>query len=92
MLEGGIIAKLLDEKWKTFAMMMFYKKMLFQIIHLLCISFAIYSRPEFDQPLMRGLQPETQIEDEDIVRYIDIELFKSDKKLSPDIVLKLGHF
>ena len=68
MLEGGIIAKLLDEKWRTFAMMMFYKKMLFQIIHLLCISFAIYSRPEFDQPLMRGLQPETQIEDEDIVR------------------------
>ena len=69
MLEGGIIAKLLDEKWKTFAMMMFYKKMLFQIIHLLCISFSIYSRPEFDQPLMRGLQPETRMEDEDLVRF-----------------------
>ena len=70
MLEGGIIAKLLDEKWKTFAMMMFYKKMFFLILHLLCISFSIYSRPEFSQPLMRGLQPGTDMEDEDIIRWV----------------------
>ena len=70
MLEGGIIAKLLDEKWKTFAMMMFYKKMFFLILHLLCISFSIYSRPEFSQPLMRGLQPGTEMEDEDIIRCV----------------------
>ena len=70
MLEGGIIAKLLDEKWKTFAMMMFYKKMFFLILHLLCISFSIYSRPEFSQPLMRGLQPGTEMEDEDIIRWV----------------------
>ena len=43
MLEGGIIAKLLDEKWKTFAQMLFYKKMLFHVIHLLCISLIVYS-------------------------------------------------
>ena len=68
MLEGGIIAKLLEEKWKTFAQMIFYKKIFFQIIHLLCISFAVYSRPPFDQPLMRGIQADTEIEEQDIVR------------------------
>ena len=69
MLEGGIIAKLLEEKWKTFAQMIFYKKIFFQIIHLLCISFAVYSRPPFDQPLMRGIQADTEIKEQDIVRY-----------------------
>ena len=68
MLEGGIIAKLLEEKWKTFAQMIFYKKIFFQIIHLLCISFAIYSRPNFETPLMRGIQPDTEIQEEDIIR------------------------
>ena len=68
MLEGGIIAKLLDEKWKTFAQMMFYKKMFFHVLHLLSISFTVYSRPEFDQPLMRGLQPETEMQDKDVFR------------------------
>ena len=68
MLEGGIIAKLLEEKWKTFAQMIFYKKIFFQIIHLLCISFAVYSRPPFDQPLMRGIQADTEIKEQDIVR------------------------
>ena len=68
MLEGGIIAKLLEEKWKTFAQMIFYKKIFFQIIHLLCISFAVYSRPPFDQPLMRGIQANTEIKEQDIVR------------------------
>ena len=68
MLEGGIIAKLLEEKWKTFAQMIFYKKIFFQIIHLLCISFAVYSRPPFDEPLMRGFQADTEILEKDIVR------------------------
>ena len=68
MLEGGIIAKLLEEKWKTFAQMIFYKKIFFQIIHLLCISFAVYSRPPFDEPLMRGIQADTEILEKDIVR------------------------
>ena len=68
MLEGGIIAKLLEEKWKTFAQMIFYKKIFFQIIHLLCISFAVYSRPPFDEPLMRGFQQNTEIEEKDIIR------------------------
>ena len=68
MLEGGIIAKLLEEKWKTFAQMIFYKKIFFQIIHLLCISFAVYSRPPFDEPLMSGIQADTEIKEQDIVR------------------------
>ena len=72
MLEGGIIAKLLEEKWKTFAQMIFYKKIFFQIIHLLCISFAIYSRPNFDEPLMRGIKADTEIKEEDIIRLIFI--------------------
>lgn len=69
MLEGGIIAKLLDEKWKTFASVMFLKKMIFQILHLICMSLAIYMRPNFEDPLMRGLQPGTNMEDYDPVRY-----------------------
>ena len=68
MLEGGIIAKLLDEKWTTFAMMIFYKKMLYHFLHLLVLSGAIYSRPAFDEPLMRGVRPNTEMEKEDVVR------------------------
>ena len=44
MLEGGIIAKLLEEKWKTFAQGIFFKKMFITLIHLLTMSLAIYSR------------------------------------------------
>ena len=38
MLEGGIIAKLLEEKWTTFANMIFLKRLSIHLIHLLCIS------------------------------------------------------
>lgn len=37
MLEGGIIAKLLEEKWTTFAQMFFMKRLIICIIHLICI-------------------------------------------------------
>ena len=46
MLEGGIIAKLLEEKWTTFASMFFIKRLVITIIHLICISIAIYFRPD----------------------------------------------
>lgn len=68
MLEGGIIAKLLEEKWTTFAKMTFYKKMVYLIIHLICISGAVYARPDFEEPLMRGLQPGTDMDNQDIMR------------------------
>ena len=38
MLEGGIIAKLLEEKWTTFANMIFLKRLSIHLIHLLCIG------------------------------------------------------
>ena len=60
MLEGGIIAKLLEEKWKTFAQVrlpfkqsrvfilfwqgIFFKRMFVTLLHLLAMSVAIYSR------------------------------------------------
>ena len=46
MLEGGIIAKLLEEKWTTFASMFFIKRLVITIIHLICIRIAIYFRPD----------------------------------------------
>ncbi|XP_026467661.1 uncharacterized protein LOC113371242 [Ctenocephalides felis] len=45
MLDGGIIQKLLEEKWKTFARKQFLKRLLILFIHLICLSMAVYLRP-----------------------------------------------
>uniref|UniRef100_T1GKP7 Ion transport domain-containing protein n=1 Tax=Megaselia scalaris TaxID=36166 RepID=T1GKP7_MEGSC len=45
MLDGGIIQRLLEEKWKTFAQNQFLKRLLIHVLHLLCLSVSIYMRP-----------------------------------------------
>ena len=70
MLEGGIIAKLLEEKWTTFAQMIFTKRLIICLIHLICISVAIYSRPDKTGSLVNGLRADTgPISATDITRY-----------------------
>lgn len=46
MLDGGIIERLLDEKWKTFAQQQFLKRLLILSIHLFFMSISVYTRPE----------------------------------------------
>lgn len=45
MLDGGIIQRLLEEKWKTFAQNQFLKRLLILMVHLLCLSVSVYMRP-----------------------------------------------
>lgn len=45
MLDGGIIQRLLEEKWKTFARNQFLKRLLILFIHLFFLSFSVYLRP-----------------------------------------------
>ena len=76
MLEGGIIAKLLEEKWSTFAMMMFYKKLGKLLLHLICLSVALYSRPRTGKSLVAGMKECNwyegcdEVSKDDITRYI----------------------
>lgn len=44
MLDGGIIQRLLEEKWKTFAQNQFLKRLLILMTHLLCLSISVYLR------------------------------------------------
>jgi transient receptor potential cation channel subfamily V protein 6 len=70
MLEGGIIAKLLEEKWTTFAQLFFIKRLVILFIHLICLSVSIYSRPEKEVSLLTGLRSDTaSITSTDITRY-----------------------
>merc|ERR550539_103423 len=69
MLEGGIIAKLLDEKWNTFAKMIFFKRLGKALIQLICISVAIYARPQKDGSLNAGIEEGTNVTSGDITRY-----------------------
>lgn len=48
MLDGGIIQRLLEEKWKTFAQNEFLKRLMILVIHLVCLSTSIYLRPAHD--------------------------------------------
>lgn len=53
MLDGGIIQRLLEEKWKTFAQRQFMKRLLILFLHLFSMSMAIYLRPtDRDEPLL----------------------------------------
>ena len=45
MLDGGIIQRLLEEKWKTFAQRQFIKRISIAAAHILVISMAVYLRP-----------------------------------------------
>ncbi|EAT38898.1 AAEL009258-PA [Aedes aegypti] len=45
MLDGGIVERLLDEKWKTFARNQFIKRLLILALHLFCLSCSVYLRP-----------------------------------------------
>lgn len=45
MLDGGIIQRLLEEKWKTFARNQFLKRLLILFIHLFFLSLSVYMRP-----------------------------------------------
>ena len=70
MLEGGIIAKLLEEKWTTFAQMTFLKRLILQFVHLICMSIAIYTRPDQSVSLLTGIRYDTDpINSTDITRY-----------------------
>ncbi|KAJ8710750.1 hypothetical protein PYW08_009265 [Mythimna loreyi] len=44
MLDGGIIQRLLEEKWKTFARNKFLKRLLILMLHLLLLSLSVYLR------------------------------------------------
>ncbi|KAL1514086.1 hypothetical protein ABEB36_003405 [Hypothenemus hampei] len=53
MLDGGIIQRLLEEKWKAFARNQFLKRLIILIVHLAFMSLAIYMRPDDpDEPLL----------------------------------------
>nr|XP_033323671.1 uncharacterized protein LOC117218984 isoform X3 [Megalopta genalis] len=45
MLDGGIIQRLLEEKWKTFARLQFLKRLIILMFHLVSLSLAVYTRP-----------------------------------------------
>ncbi|XP_043278629.1 uncharacterized protein iav isoform X1 [Venturia canescens] len=45
MLDGGIIQRLLEEKWKTFARLQFLKRLIILVFHLTSLSLAVYLRP-----------------------------------------------
>ncbi|CAG7720996.1 unnamed protein product [Allacma fusca] len=45
MLDGGIIQRLLEEKWKTFAQNQFLKRISMAMVHLMLVSIAVYLRP-----------------------------------------------
>ncbi|CAK1543560.1 unnamed protein product [Leptosia nina] len=44
MLDGGIIQRLLEEKWKTFARKKFLKRLMILMLHLLLLSVSVYLR------------------------------------------------
>ncbi|XP_032523722.2 uncharacterized protein LOC116775040 isoform X1 [Danaus plexippus] len=44
MLDGGIIQRLLEEKWKTFARTKFLKRLLILMLHLILLSISVYLR------------------------------------------------
>lgn len=52
MLDGGIIQRLLEEKWKTFARLQFLKRLAILFVHLFVLSAAVYSRPDRTRSLM----------------------------------------
>lgn len=54
MLDGGIIQRLLEEKWKTFAQNQFLKRLLILFVHLLFLSLSVYLRPATENMATRS--------------------------------------
>ncbi|XP_076249498.1 transient receptor potential cation channel subfamily V iav [Calliopsis andreniformis] len=52
MLDGGIIQRLLEEKWKTFARLQFLKRLIILAFHLTSLSLAVYLRPANSDPML----------------------------------------
>uniref|UniRef100_A0AAR5PGZ3 Ion transport domain-containing protein n=1 Tax=Dendroctonus ponderosae TaxID=77166 RepID=A0AAR5PGZ3_DENPD len=62
MLDGGIIQRLLEEKWKAFARNQFLKRLIILIVHLAFMSLAVYMRPDDpDEPLLEWSDDPTVI-------------------------------
>jgi transient receptor potential cation channel subfamily V protein 6 len=83
MLDGGIIERLLEEKWKTFAQQQFLKRLLILFVHLFFMSISVYTRPsrlaskESDdggsgdsELVSEAMTMEPEIDGQAIVRYI----------------------
>ncbi|XP_067126001.1 transient receptor potential cation channel subfamily V member 5-like [Centruroides vittatus] len=52
MLDGGVIERLLEEKWKTFARRQFMKRLSLIFIHLVIMSIAVFLRKDIGKPLL----------------------------------------
>ena len=50
MLEGGIVAKLMEEKWNTFAKMAFVKRLLLLCVQLFCIRYTNWVYNSLSKP------------------------------------------
>ncbi|XP_033225475.1 uncharacterized protein LOC117178246 [Belonocnema kinseyi] len=62
MLDGGIIQRLLEEKWKTFARLQFLKRLIILVFHLASLSLAVYLRPaEIDAQLLKWPEEITDV-------------------------------
>jgi len=61
MLDGGIIQRLLEEKWKTFAQRQFLKRITIAFIHLLVMSIAVYLRPRDDDKSLLEIADTTDL-------------------------------
>lgn len=86
MLDGGIIERLLEEKWKTFAQHQFLKRLLILFIHLFFMSISVYTRPRRlkshddddgsgsgsgdSEPVSEALVMEEGLDVQTVVRYI----------------------
>ncbi|XP_066592095.1 transient receptor potential cation channel subfamily V member 5-like isoform X2 [Prorops nasuta] len=62
MLDGGIIQRLLEEKWKTFARLQFLKRLIILVFHLISLSLAVYMRPDdVDAELLKWPEEATDV-------------------------------
>ncbi|GAB6026275.1 hypothetical protein CHUAL_012484 [Chamberlinius hualienensis] len=61
MLEGGVVLRLLDDKWKTFARNQFLIRLGLLFLHLLVLSIAVYLRPKSGESLGWKYDPKTII-------------------------------
>ncbi|XP_055383290.1 uncharacterized protein LOC129613315 [Condylostylus longicornis] len=66
MLDGGIIQRLLEEKWKTFAHRQFLKRLLILFVHLFFLSCSVYLRPENNETANAEKEKEENDNDYDI--------------------------
>ncbi|XP_022235044.1 transient receptor potential cation channel subfamily V member 6-like, partial [Limulus polyphemus] len=55
MLDGGVIQRLLEEKWKTFARKEFIKRLGITFLHLIVLSIAVFLRPPPEKELIGEL-------------------------------------